>query len=76
MKTSISEKARVGVMTVGHREYWDWNQFPGMKQSLIGMGEEIADCIRETGCEVLFSFVDNREEAIRPGFPEHSTMKS
>ena len=67
MKTSISEKARIGVMTVGHCEYWDWNQFPGMKESLITMGMEIADCIAETGAEVFFEFVDRREASYEAG---------
>lgn len=67
MKTSISEKARVGVMTVGHREYWEWNQFPGMKENLIQIGREIADCIAETGVEVFFEFVDNREGSYEAG---------
>ena len=67
MKTSISEKARIGVMTVGHCEYWDWNQFPGMKESLITMGTEIADCIAETGAEVFFEFVDRREASYEAG---------
>ena len=52
MKTSISEKAKIGVMTVGHKEYWEWNQFPAMKGDLTRMGQDIADCIRETGAEV------------------------
>jgi len=67
MKTSISEKARIGVMTVGHREYWEWNQFPGMKESLTQMGLDIAKCIEETGCEVFFEFIDRREEAYEAG---------
>ena len=67
MKTSISEKARVGVMTVGHREYWEWNQFPGMRENLIQIGKEIADCIAETGVEVFFEFVDNREGSYEAG---------
>ena len=67
MKTSISEKARVGVMTVGHREYWEWNQFPGMRENLIQIGKEISDCIAETGVEVFFEFVDNREGSYEAG---------
>lgn len=67
MKTSISEKARVGVMTVGHWEYWEWDQFPEMKGQLTQMGREIADCIAETGVEVLFEFVDHREQAYEAG---------
>ena len=67
MKTSISEKAKVGVMTVGHREYWEYNQFPGMKEAIIQMGREIADCIAETGVEVLFEFVDKREDSFEAG---------
>ena len=61
MKTSISEKARIGVLSVGHREYWEWEQFPGMRESLTVMGREIADCIAETGAEVFFEFVINRK---------------
>ena len=67
MKTSISEKARIGVMTVGHKEYWEWNQFPAMKGDLTRMGQEIADCIAETGAEVYFEFVDNREQSVEAG---------
>ncbi len=62
MKTSISEKAKVGVLTVGHREYWEWNQFPGMRESTTQMGREIADCIAETGVEVFFDYVDKQED--------------
>lgn len=67
MKTSISEKAKIGVMTVGHKEYWEWNQFPAMKGDLTRMGMDIADCIRETGAEVYFEFVDNREQSVEVG---------
>ena len=67
MKTSISEKARIGVLSVGHREYWEWEQFPGMRESLTVMGREIADCIAETGAEVFFEFVDNREASYEAG---------
>lgn len=67
MKTSISEKARIGVMTVGHREYWEWNQFPGMKEALIAMGREIADFAAGTGAEVFFEFVDRREDSYAAG---------
>lgn len=67
MKTSISEKAKIGVMTVGHREYWEWNQFPGMKESLIAMGQEIVSFLEEKGSPVCFEFVDRREDAYEAG---------
>ena len=67
MKTSISEKAKIGVLSVGHREYWDWGQFPHLKQDLMAMGKEIADYVATLGNEVVWEFVDRREQAYEAG---------
>ena len=66
MKTSISEKAKVGVMLCGHKEYWP--QFPGMKEELIAQGMELVGWIKETGVDVAASpFVDTLEDAYKAG---------
>lgn len=54
-------------MTVGHKEYWEWNQFPRMKEELMQMGREIASVVEEAGNEVVWDFVDNREYSYEAG---------
>jgi L-arabinose isomerase len=61
MITSISEKAKAGIMVCGHREYWP--QFPGMKEELIKNAETFAGYVKATGVEVYYRFVDTVEDA-------------
>lgn len=66
MKTSTSEKAKVGVMLCGHKEYWP--QFEGLKEQLISQGELFAKWVAETGVEVVsVPFVDTVEDAYKAG---------
>jgi L-arabinose isomerase len=66
MKTSISERATVGIMLCGHREYWP--QFPGMKQAMIEYSENFVNLVRVSGVNVRDPvFVDTVEDAYRAG---------
>ena len=66
MKTSISERATVGIMLCGHREYWP--QFPGMKEAMIEYSENFINLVRASGVNVREPvFVDTVEDAFRAG---------
>ena len=51
MITSISERAKVGVMVCGHKEYWP--QFPGMRERLAANGEEGLSRYREAKPDII-----------------------
>jgi hypothetical protein len=57
----IKEPGKVGVMIVGHREYWP--QFPGMNEELLKNAESFKGYIAITGVEVFARFVDTVEDA-------------
>ena len=66
MKTSISDRATVGIMICGHKEYWP--QFPGMKEAMIGYSENFVRLVRASGvhlCDPVF--IDTVEDAYRAG---------
>ncbi len=42
------KKARVGVVTIGHKPYW--SQFPGLEEELTGYGKQLEQIVQ--GCEV------------------------
>jgi L-arabinose isomerase len=66
MKTSISDRANVGIIVCGHREYWP--QFPGAREAMIEYSNIFADKVRATGVNLLGSvFVDTIEDAYRTG---------
>ncbi len=66
MKTSISEKAKVGVMICGHKEYWP--QFKGLKERLMNQAMKFVDRVKETGVEVVDAvFVDTVEDSYQAG---------
>lgn len=55
-------KARVGVITVGHEPYWE--QFPGLREELEGYGREFEAMLEAFGVEVVSAgFVDNVDRA-------------
>jgi len=62
---SISFKraaARVGVITVGHEPYWE--QFPGLREELIGYGKEFEVMLSANEVEVVSGgFVDNVDKS-------------
>lgn len=67
MITSISERAKVGVMVCGHKEYWP--QFPGMRERLAANGEEFTSWIRDADLvDVAGSiFVETPEGSVEAG---------
>ncbi len=66
MKTSISDRATVGIMLCGHKEYWP--QFPGMKEAMIAYSEHFVRLVRASGVNVCDPiFVDTVEDAYRAG---------
>lgn len=66
MKTSISERANVGMMICGHKEYWP--QFPGMKEDMIEYSKLFENLVRATGVNLLEPvFVDSVEDSYRTG---------
>lgn len=66
MKTSISDRANVGIMLCGHKEYWP--QFPGMKEAMIEYAKNFEDLVRATGVNLLPPiFVDTVEDSYRAG---------
>jgi L-arabinose isomerase len=66
MKTSVSDRANVGIMVCGHKEYWP--QFPGMKEEMIRYSQNFAKMVRDSGVNLLDSvFVDTIEDAYQTG---------
>lgn len=66
MKTSISEKAKVGVMICGHKEYWP--QFKGLKERLMDQAMKFVGWVKDTGVEVVGApFVDTVEDSYAAG---------
>lgn len=66
MKTSISDRATVGILLCGHKEYWP--QFPGMKEAMIEYSEKFVELVRASGVNVLDPvFVDTIEDAYSAG---------
>jgi L-arabinose isomerase len=61
MITSVNQKAKVGIMVCGHREYWP--QFPGMKEELLKNAEIFKSYVDTTGVEVFTRFVDTVDDA-------------
>lgn len=62
MITSTNQKAKVGIMVCGHREYWP--QFPGLKEELIKNADVFAGYVKDSGVELVeCRFVDTLEEA-------------
>ncbi|QJD84520.1 L-fucose/L-arabinose isomerase family protein [Cohnella herbarum] len=55
---TVRKKARVGVVTIGHKPYWV--QFPGLEAELIGYGKQLEEIIRGHEVEVVSGgFVDD-----------------
>lgn len=66
MKTSVSDRANVGILICGHKEYWP--QFPGMKEAMIAYSENFVRLVRASGINVCDPiFVDTIEDAYRAG---------
>ena len=66
MKTSVSDRATVGIMICGHKEYWP--QFPGMKEAMIEYSENFVKLVRASGVTVCDPiFVDTVEDAYHAG---------
>ena len=62
MKTSISEKAKIGVMICGHKEYWP--QFKGLKERLMDQAMQFVNWVKATGVDVVGApFVDTVEDS-------------
>ncbi len=54
--------ARVGVLAVGHRTYWD--QFEGLLEELVGKAEHLVGKLQANGVEVVnFGLIDHAEPA-------------
>ena len=69
---SVKQKGRVGVMIVGHREYWP--QFPGQREGTIASGEDFERLLEREGAEVIrwyaedgTQMIDSPEEAFEAG---------
>jgi len=67
MVTSISERAKIGIMVCGQKAYWP--QFPGLKEMLIENAAVFEGYIRQSGVvDVAVSrFVDTTEAAYEAG---------
>lgn len=66
MKTSISDKAKIGIMICGHKEYWP--QFDGLKDRLMRQAMEFVGWVKETGVDVVaHPFVDTVEDSYAAG---------
>ena len=66
MITSTNQKARIGIMACGHKEYWP--QFPGIKDELLKNVSVFEGYVRESGAEVVdCRFVDTTEDAYELG---------
>lgn len=58
----IRQKARVGIVNIGHEPYW--HQFPGLKEELQGYGRQFETIIHGFGVEVVSAgFADNTARA-------------
>lgn len=52
------KKARVGIVTIGHKPYW--TQFPGLEEELIGYGKQLEQIIAGYDVEIVSGgFVDD-----------------
>lgn len=61
-----AKKPRIGVYSMGLKHYW--NQFPGLRERLIGYGKFIADKVEAMGAEVFFyGLVDCEQEGRKAG---------
>lgn len=67
-----SKKGKVGLMVVGHREYWP--QFPGMREQLLKNADGFAGLLEKSAVEVVTytaadgtQMCDSPEEAYRAG---------
>jgi len=65
MITSTNQKAKVGIMHCGHREYWP--QFPGLKEELLKNSEVFEGYVKQSGVDVFSRFVDSVEAAYEFG---------
>src|SRR4051812_25299161 len=55
-------KSRIGVMTVGHEPYWE--QFPGLKEDLVGYGKQFEAMLKQQDVEVVSAgFIDNLDKS-------------
>lgn len=68
----VKQKGKVGVMIVGHREYWP--QFPGQREGIIASGEDFQRLLEREGAEVVRWFgedgtqmIDSPEKAYEAG---------
>lgn len=57
--------ARVGLYSVGLKAYWD--QFPGLRERLVGYGEFLARLMGEAGEVHNFGLVDTAERGLAAG---------
>lgn len=69
---SIMKKGKVGIMVVGHREYWP--QFPGMREQLLENASGFEALLARSGVEVVTytapdgtQMLDSPEESYRAG---------
>lgn len=62
------ERARVGIMVVGHREYW--SQFPELKEKLKNNAAIFKEMVAETNVNIITQnrdFVETPEQAVKTG---------
>lgn len=69
---SVKQKGKIGVMIVGHREYWP--QFPGQREATIASGEDFQRLVERCGGEVIrwyaedgTQMIDSPEKAFEAG---------
>ncbi len=58
----VKNKGKVGVMIVGHREYWP--QFPGQREDVIASGEDFQRLLEREGAEVIRWYGDDGTQMI------------
>lgn len=59
-------KARIGVVSVGHEPYW--GQFEGLKEELVGNGQTFERMVQELDVEVVSGgFIDNVDRSFQAG---------
>ena len=58
----IKHKGKVGVMIVGHREYWP--QFPGQRERIVASGEDFERLLERCGVEVIRWYADDGTQMI------------
>ena len=58
----VKQKGKVGVMIVGHREYWP--QFPGQREGIIASGEDFQRLLERCGADVVRWYAEDGTQMI------------